>query len=202
MTDHYLKRITYAKNTRAELDKLFVAILKDAPIVVVKDKIYLSTLFDLVIQSALICAGLTDGQITENELSFIKELSDRRALAYYFDRYSASVNSGLPPLDLDELPEIAEALDQNGRKNLSAFVVQSVMNEARLVARAGATAQKSTGKNYLYALESGFLNIVYAFCEIDGDNIQDIKAGNVKLANEVGVCDAVFKLLIKENWKS
>lgn len=202
MTEHYLKRITYAKNMRVEIEKLLTDVLKNAGEVLdTKDKDYLAKKFDLVIQTALIASSITDGVATPNEISFIREMEDKESVIEYFDSYAKSVGANLPPLMWEELPEIGEALDQKGRTNFVTFLIESVMKEAKLIAKCGAFAQKTTGKNYLYALEQGFIRIVYAFCEVDGDNIQEIKQGNPKLTNEVGVCNAIFKLLIKDNWK-
>lgn len=204
MTDREHLRLMTGKNARKEINKLIDEIVSYTKEYLPENnrEDYLKGAFDVSMQALLITAGATDTDFAPVEVEFIQKIATHYDLLELFNSTVDQKGIDLPHLDWELLHEVVNEFSPQMRQNFSTFLLEMVMEFSSLLCVCGAIAERESGKDLFRAFELLCSSIRYAFYEVDGDEIADLKTNsNPSLTRKYLCGNAVFNLLFTEKWK-
>lgn len=204
MNDREHLRLMTGKNAKKEINKLIDEIVSYAKEYLPENnrEDYLKGAFDVSMQALLITAGATDTDFAPVEVEFIQKIATHYDLLELFNSTVDQKGIDLPHLDWELLHEVVNEFSPQMRQNFSTFLLEMVMEFSSLLCVCGAIAERESGKDLFRAFELFCSSIRYAFYEVDGDEIEDLKTNsNPSLTRKYLCGNAVFNLLFTEKWK-
>lgn len=156
--------------------------------------------YDLILQSILLSQAIADGKYLAVENSFIRQITDYGDITLAFNQKALDENLGLEELDWDGLAELIVGADDERRVKLVTIFSSIAWDYSNTLIGFFAPVDAIYERDYLKEIADETLVILFAFTEIDGDQIQQRHESGSDAEKEINVAVSMLNSLLVNRW--
>ncbi len=147
---------------------------------------------DIVLQTVLFYSAIEDDKIVKAEKLIIKELTSYEDLLSIINQEQLDLDPNWQELDWT----MVASMTKDEQKEIASLALEIASSYAKELVTALARADEENKRvNYLEKINKAVIEIIIAFCGIDGDNVESINAGSESYVGLV-----IYNELVNKRW--
>lgn len=159
--------------------------------------------YDVIVQAALISSAVADGDLLDEEIRFITQITDKGDLLCGLNNKIADEGLDFEEITLEGLAEVIKTAPEEYCNRLVAFLAALAEEFSESFIDYFAVLDAIHQRDFLEEIYNETLCVIMAFCECDGDSMQDYNADDgvtTTIECEVDAGVALLKRIFSDKW--